>query len=78
MKFDFLKPTLIFTFIGIFIPGFNAMGVVGLQWLLTKAGMKCSAAFGTIFLITSFLAVLFPLIFYRYITKHSAINGKIL
>lgn len=68
MKFNFTKPTLIFAIVGLFIPGFTAIGLLGLQMLLSKFGIECSTAWTTIWTTTIISGLILPYLFYRYIT----------
>ena len=68
MKFNFIKPTLIFTIVGFFIPGFTAIGLLGLQMLLSKIGLECSTAWTIIWTTTTIGGLLLPFLFYRHIT----------
>lgn len=67
MKFNFIKPTLIFAIVGIFIPGFTAIGLLGLQMLLSKLGIECAIAWTIIWTTTSISGIILPFLFYRYI-----------
>lgn len=69
MKFDFIKPTLIFAIVGIFIPGFTAIGLLGLQILLGKIGVECSSAWTIIWTTTIIAGLILPLLFYRHINR---------
>lgn len=68
MKFSFTKPTLTFAIIGLFISGFTAIGLLGLQMLLSACGIECSNAWKIIWTISIILALILPYSFYRYIT----------
>ncbi|RTZ02692.1 hypothetical protein EKL98_12560 [Flavobacterium bomense] len=67
INFDFLKPTIIFSIIGIFIPGFTAMGLVGTQMLLSSVGIECTVAWKIIWTSTIILGIVSPVIFIKYI-----------
>ena len=69
MSFNFTKPTLLFAIPGLFIPGFTASGLVGLQILLGKAGIECSVAWTIIWTTTMIGGLLLPFLFYRHITR---------
>ncbi|QQX75656.1 MULTISPECIES: hypothetical protein [Aequorivita] len=43
-KPNLLKPTLIFSAVGFFIPGFTAIGLLGFQMLLSSFGLDCHNA----------------------------------
>jgi len=68
MKFDFIKPTLIFVIVGLFIPGFTAIGLLALQMLLSNFGIECSTAWTIIWTTTILAGLILPFLFYRYIT----------
>ena len=69
MKFNFIKPTLIFAIVGLFIPGFTAIGLLGLQMLLSKIGIECSSAWTIIWMTTIIAGLILPLLFYRHINR---------
>jgi hypothetical protein len=68
MKFNFTKPTLIFAIVGLFIPGFTAIGLLGLQMLLSNLGIECSTAWTIIWTTTIIGGLILPYFFYRYIS----------
>ena len=63
MKFNFIKPTLIFCIIGFIIPGFTAILLFGIQILLSEIGLDCSDSWELIWLITSIGMVILPTLF---------------
>jgi hypothetical protein len=67
INFDFLKPTIIFSIIGIFIPGFTAMGLVGTQMLLSSFGIECTVVWKIIWTSTIILGIVSLVIFIKYI-----------
>jgi hypothetical protein len=67
INFDFLKPTIIFSIIGIFIPGFTAMGLVGTQMLLSSFGIECTVVWKIIWISTIILGIVSLVIFIKYI-----------
>ena len=69
MKFNFIKPTLIFAIVGLFIPGFTAIGLLGLQMLLSNIGIECSTAWTIIWTTTTIAGLVLPLLFYRHIAS---------
>ncbi len=69
MKFNFTKPTLIFAIVGLFIPGFTAIGLLGLQMLLSNFGIECSTAWTIIWTTTIIAGLILPCLFYRHITN---------
>lgn len=74
MKFNFIKPTLIFAIVGLFIPGFTAIGLLGLQMLLSKFGIECSTAWTVIWTTTIIAGLILPFLFYRHVTRFTADN----
>jgi hypothetical protein len=68
-KFGFIKPTIIFSVIGIFIPGFTAIGILGIQMLLTSIGIECSNAWNGIWIFSILSSIILPLFFYLHIQK---------
>lgn len=68
MKVDLIKPTLIFSIIGIFFPSLTAVGLLGIQELLSNLGHECSEAWKTIWTVTSIAGLILPLLFYRYLS----------
>jgi hypothetical protein len=68
-KFNFIKPTIIFSIIGIFIPGFTAIGILGIQMLLTSFGIGCSIAWKGIWIFSILSSLILPFLFYVHIQK---------
>ena len=68
-NFDFLKPTIIFSVIGIFIPGFTAIGLIGMQALLSSGGIECSISWKIIWTLTTIFGIALPILFVKYIRK---------
>jgi hypothetical protein len=68
-KDNFLRPTNIFAIVGIFIPGFTACGILGLQMLLVLFGIECASAWKILWFFTTVASLLVPAIFFRYIIK---------
>lgn len=69
MKFNFIKPTLFFAIVGLFVPGFTAIGLLALQMLLSNFDIECSTAWIIIWTMTIIAGVILPLLFYRHITR---------
>ena len=67
IKFNFLKSTLIFALVGLFIPGFTAIGLLGLQMLLSSFGVDCETAWTVIGSFTIFGAIILPIVFIGHI-----------
>jgi hypothetical protein len=70
MKFNFLKPTLIFSLIGIFIPGFTAIVFFLFQNLFDKLGVDCETYWKSVIFITSVLAIISPIFYFKYLEKY--------
>ncbi|WP_269227793.1 hypothetical protein [Flavobacterium eburneipallidum] len=71
VKFDFLKPTIVFSIIGFFIPGFTVFGLIGTQYLLSLSGIECSISWKIIWSLTAIFAIFLPIIFANYIRNIS-------
>lgn len=67
INFDFVHPTLVFCAIGLFIPGFSAVLLVGMQTLLTQLGMKCNTSWLAIWTIAWIGMFLAPALFIMYL-----------
>ena len=67
IQFDFIKPTIIFSIIGILIPGFTAIGLLGIQMLLSSGGIECTIAWKIIWTLTTIIGIALPVIFIKYI-----------
>lgn len=78
MSFDFIKPTIIFAIVGFFIPGFTAIGLLLIQMLLSYIGIECSFAWLIIWVITTVVGLILPVLFYRYIKLLKAGEGHLL
>ncbi len=63
-KYFFTTQTLKFCIAGIFIPGFTAFALFGLQMLFTSLGLECSASWEFIWSLTFVSALLTPCLFY--------------
>lgn len=66
-KPNLLKSTLIFSAVGLFIPGFTAIGLLGFQMLLSSFGLECHNAWKILWLITVIGGLTLPILFYRYL-----------
>jgi len=69
LRFNIIKSTLIFSIVGIFIPGFTAIGLLGFQMLLSGIGIECSNAWIIIWTLTSLLGLILPILFYQHISN---------
>ena len=67
---NFLKTTRFFLVVGLFIPGFSAICLLGLQIALTKIGFECVAAFKAAWIFSAITVILLPIIFYKIILKN--------
>ncbi|MBW3519235.1 hypothetical protein [Flavobacterium sp. NKUCC04_CG] len=67
MTVDFVKPTVIFSIVGFFIPGFTAIAILAVQMFLNGLGVECTIAFELIWILSSIGALLLPFLFYRYL-----------
>jgi hypothetical protein len=72
MKFNFVKPTLIFAIVGLFIPGFTAIGLLGLHMLLSNIGIECPTAWTIIWTTTIITGLISPFLFYQHISRLTA------
>lgn len=70
MKFNFLKPTIIFSAVGIFIPGFTAIVFFLFQILLDKLGINCETYWKSTIIITSILSIISPLFYFKFLEKY--------
>jgi len=66
-KPNLVKPTLIFAVVGIFIPGFSAIAILGFQKLLSSFGHECHDAWKVLWTITIIGAIALPILFYRHV-----------
>lgn len=64
-NFNFIKPTLIFSLIGIFIPGFTAIIFFLSQSLLNKNGIECNDFWKYLFIISGIISILLPILFIK-------------
>ena len=78
MKFNLTKPTLIFAIVGLFIPGFTAIGLLGIQKLLSSVGLECSTAWTIIWITTIIVGLALPYLFYRHISTLTADKLQVL
>ena len=74
MNYNLVKPTLVFTFIGLFIPGFTAIGILGVQMLLNSLGIECKTAWVIVWVLTTIAGLVLPFLFYRHLSNIS--SGK--
>jgi hypothetical protein len=61
--FNFVKPTLIFCLVGLFIPGFTAILFFLFQSITYKNGIECDVYWQTLFIFSGFLSIILPIYF---------------
>lgn len=69
MIFNFIKPTLICCFIGIFIPDFTAVLFFLLQLLTDKINVDCKTYWSSLWILTSIFSIASPFLFLENIKK---------
>lgn len=60
---------MIFCIVGIFIPGFTAILLLGIQMFMTKIGIECTNAWKLIWGISWIGMILLPVLFYKNLKK---------
>lgn len=68
-KYNFINPTLKFCIAGLFIPGFTAVAIVGLQMGIGLLGIECSKSWIVLWGLTIIGVVIAPVIFVRLMNK---------
>lgn len=68
-KYNFISPTLKFCIAGLFIPGFTAAAILGLQMAIGLSGVECKTAWIILWILTSIGLVITPFIFIRLMNK---------
>lgn len=68
-KYNFISPTLKFCIAGIFMPGFTAVAIFGLQMGIAFFGVECSNAWTILWTLTTTGMVVAPFIFIRLMDK---------
>ena len=68
-KFNFINQTLKFCIAGLFIPGFTAIAILGLQMGVGLLGVECSKSWIVVWTLTTVGAVVAPLVFIRLMNK---------
>ena len=68
-NFNFINPTLKFCAAGLFIPGFTAIIILGMQMAISFLGIECSNSWKVLWWITSFGTILLPILFIRKFTS---------
>lgn len=69
MVFNFIKPTLIFSIIGLFIPGFTAILLFGIQMSLYSFAIDCEICWKIIWSLTTITVIALPMYFMQHIKK---------
>lgn len=64
-----ILPTIIFMIVGMFIPGFTAIGLWAVQTFLTSMGIECILAWKSIWTLTILLGLLMPVLFFVRLNK---------
>jgi hypothetical protein len=70
-KVGFVKTTGWFSLAGLFIPGFTAIGIIGLQSLITLFGVECANSWSLLWSITIVGSIILPWVFLRFIQRTS-------
>jgi hypothetical protein len=68
-KISYIKSTLKFCIAGLFIPGFTAIAILGLQMGLGLLGIECSTSWTVLWTLTTIGMVTAPFIFVRQMNK---------
>jgi hypothetical protein len=68
-KYNFIRPTLKFCIAGIFIPGFTAIAILGLQMGIGLLGIECSNTWIILWALTTIGALTAPIVFVRLMNK---------
>jgi hypothetical protein len=68
-KTSYIKSTLKFCIAGLFIPGFTAIAILGLQMGLGLLGIECSTSWTVLWTLTAIGMVTAPFIFIRQMNK---------
>lgn len=70
-KVGFVKTTGWFSLAGLFIPGFTAIGIIGLQSLISLFGVECANSWSLLWSITIAGSIILPWVFLRFIQRTS-------
>ncbi len=73
-EFSFIGPTLKFSIAGLFIPGFTAIVILGIQMGIAFLGVECSNSWKVLWTLTSIATIVSPVIFIRLMNVRAA-NG---
>jgi len=69
MKLNLIQPTVIFSIVGLFFPSLTAIGLLGVQTLLSNLGIECAEAWKIIWKVTTITGLILPFLFYRLLTR---------
>ncbi len=78
MNFNFIKPTIIFCAVGIFIPGFTAILFLLFQTLLAEVGIGCELYWKSTFIVMGILSIVSPLVYVKYLTNNKPTQTNLL
>lgn len=73
-KISYIRSTLKFCLAGLFIPGFTAIAIMGLQKGLEFLGIECSTSWTVLWSVTAIGMLIAPFIFIRQMYKR-LLNG---
>ncbi|WP_299759756.1 hypothetical protein [uncultured Pontibacter sp.] len=76
-RFSIVSSTAWFSLAGLFIPGFTAVGILGLQQLIVLSGVECASAWDVLWHITGAGCFLLPWLFFLYILKTHIDNNAL-
>jgi hypothetical protein len=71
-KYNFIRPTLKFCIAGLFIPGFTAIAIIGLQMGIALLGIECAVSWTILWTLTTIGMVTAPIYFIRLMNKRLA------
>jgi hypothetical protein len=75
--FNFIKPTLKFSLLGLFIPGFTAVLILGLQQGIELLGIECSQTWSILWSLTAIGSIAAPIVFIVIIEKKIFEDNKL-
>lgn len=68
-KYNYIKSTMIFCIIGLLIPGFSALLLVGTQLILQKTGIECTVIWKAFWVFSWIGMILLPILFFKNLKK---------
>jgi hypothetical protein len=68
-EYNFISPTLKFCIAGLFIPGFTAVAILGIQMGISLLGIECSIAWIVLWTLTTIVMVAAPFVFVQHMNK---------